>query len=391
MRVITRHNDLDLRVPIKSWCMQPEATALDQAANLANLPFAVSHVALMPDTHMGYGMPIGGVIALDGVVIPNAVGVDIGCGMLACSLNIRGESVDDAQLRTIMGKIRERIPVGFAQRSTAITHWSPGEVLAFDSVVGARWVAAALQLGTLGGGNHFIEIQKDENDNLWFMIHSGSRNLGKKVADFYNELAMDLNKDYYSSVPAAHQLAFLPERSDEAKHYICEMNACLAFAQLNREVMASLVEAVFFEVVFARVARTINIHHNYAALERHFGRNVWVHRKGATSAKDGELGIIPGSQGTASYIVRGKGARDSFTSCSHGAGRKMGRKEAQRSLNLADEQAKLAAAGVVHSVRNVSDLDEAPGAYKDIETVMMEQEDLVEIVHTLRPIAVIKG
>jgi len=263
--------------------------------------------------------------------------------------------------------------------------------------------------GLSNKSNHFIEIQKDEDNYIWAMIHSGSRNLGKKVADHYNNIAKELNHKWYSSVPKKYDLAFLPLDSQEGQDYLNEMQYCADFAFANRSVMMRRVLRTFQSVLDVKLlcfnsdelekpgpdyidtAEPINIAHNYASLENHYGKNVVVHRKGATLAREGTIGIIPGSQGTASYIVRGLGNPESFNSCSHGAGRKMGRKQAQRSLNLEAEQKRLDDKGIIHSIRNVKDLDEASGAYKDIDVVMEEQKDLVEIVTKLEPIAVIKG
>ena len=227
------------------------------------------------------------------------------------------------------------------------------------------------------------------------MIHSGSRNLGKQVADHYNKIAVAINRSHYSSVPKAWDLAFLPDDgySEACRLYIIEMMYCLKYAKANRACMLDVIQRVLVDAMGQSIIfqDTIDIHHNYVELENHFGQNVWVHRKGATRAREGELGIIPGSQGTASYIVMGKGNPDSFHSCSHGAGRKMGRKEARRSLDLEAEKRRLDDKGIVHAIRGTDDLDEAAGAYKDIEVVMQEQGDLVDIVMRLEPIAVIKG
>lgn len=373
------------RVPIKMWLDDAEDTALQQAVNLSKLPFAYHHVALMPDCHMGYGMPIGGVLATRGVVVPNAVGVDIGCGMCAVKTNLSDISTDD--LKKAMGVIRQTVPVGFSKHQTPrdqsvmpIDH-SPG------SVVAREYANAKLSIGTLGGGNHFIEIQKDAMGGLWVMIHSGSRNLGKQVADHYNKLAVAINERWFSTVPKDWELAFLPLDSDEGQAYIHEMAYCVEFALANRTQMMDRV----LEALGATSGEFINIAHNYAAMENHFGANVMVHRKGATLASEKTVGIIPGSQGTKSYIVRGKGSAESFNSCSHGAGRKLGRKAAQRELTVDGEVAKLNAQGIIHSIRNEKDLDEAPGAYKDIQAVMANQTDLVEILVELTPLAVVKG
>ena len=258
------------------------------------------------------------------------------------------------------------------------------------------------QLGTLGGGNHFIELQKDEDGNLWVMIHSGSRNLGKQVADHYNKIAIDLNEKYFSEVPKEWQLAFLPIDTAEAQMYFNEMIYCLKFAYANRKKMMNEILDIIRDVMIDcqggnfdgmefSVSGIINIHHNYASLENHFGQNVWVHRKGATSAKKGEIGIIPGSQGTKSYIVEGLGNPESFTSCSHGSGRAMSRSSAIKNLDFEKEKKILDDQGILHGIRNRDDLDEASGSYKDIEIVMDSQKDLVKIVHTLRPLAVVKG
>jgi len=241
------------------------------------------------------------------------------------------------------------------------------------------------QLGTLGGGNHFIEIQKGSDGHIWVMIHSGSRNLGYKVANQYNEEANELNEKWHTSVPKEHQLAFLPVDSQLGKEYMTEMNYCVDFALANRKLMMDRILDIFG----VEHDPMINIAHNYASLENHFGKNVFIHRKGATLAREGTVGIIPGSMGTKSYIVEGLGNKESFESCSHGAGRKMGRGEAIRSLNLEEEQAKME--GVLGKPRTQQDLEEAPGAYKDIDVVMDNQKDLVKILVELRPLGVIKG
>ena len=223
------------------------------------------------------------------------------------------------------------------------------------------------------------------------MIHSGSRNLGKQVADFYNKAAVFYNEKWHSKVPKEYQLAFLPIEEDAAKRYMAEMQYCVDFALSNREHMLSAIKGIITQVTGATYYEAINIAHNYAAWENHFGQNVLVHRKGATRARSNEVGIIPGSQGTSSYIVRGLGNQDSFMSCSHGAGRRMGRKDATRRLNLDEEIKRLDDQGIIHGIRNVADLDEAAGAYKDIDVVMENQKELVETVTKLRPLAVIKG
>lgn len=387
--------------PIKLWLDDIEDGALAQAKNLANLPFIFRHIALMPDAHQGYGMPIGGVMATQDVVVPNAVGVDIGCGM--CALKTSIPTLDQETLKKIMGGskgykggIRSAVPVGFSHHSKKQDEaLMPHGVDFNDSklpIVKREYYSALQQLGTLGGGNHFIEIQQGNDGFVWLMIHSGSRNIGFKVAHYYNEVAIALNEQWLSSVPKNWQLAFLPLDTKEGQDYLEEMQYCVDFALASRGLMMELVKHTITDVVGdVSFGEIINIAHNYAAMEHHFRANVMVHRKGATKAYPGQLGIIPGSQGTASYIVRGKGEPESFMSCSHGAGRKMGRKQAQRELSLDVEIARLDSLGVIHGIRNIQDLDEAAGAYKDISTVMENQADLVDIAVELRPLAVIKG
>lgn len=388
-----------LPIPIKSWVSDLEDEALKQATNLAYLPFAEHHIALMPDAHMGYGMPIGGVLAARGVVVPNAVGVDIGCGMTAVKLPLK-EKPSEKELKVIMHCIRVDVPLGYAK------HKGPkplsempenGDSYAGEErpIVSREMNNARKSMGTLGGGNHFIEIQEDVvNGDIWAMVHCGSRNLGKQVADHYNKLAQEINGRYYSVVEQKTQLAFFPMASKEAQDYLREMHYCVEFAKLNRKtIMERVVEAFYISLYMKEQDHheMIDCCHNYVQIENHFGKNLMVHRKGATSAREGEMGIIPGSQGTASYIVKGKGNPDSFNSCSHGAGRCMGRKQAKKELDLEDEIKKLDDLGIIHSVRQTKDLDEAPGAYKDIEEVMANQTDLVEVVAKLRPLAVVKG
>ncbi len=379
-------------LPIKMWLDDMEEGALAQAKNLANLPFAFKHVAIMPDSHRGYGMPIGGVLATRKVIVPNAVGVDIGCGMCAVQTNAR--EMEETHARHIVEKIKRSVPLGFEwhEKPRDESAMPERESPELTPIVHQQYGKARRQVGTLGGGNHFIEIQRGSDGFIWIMIHSGSRNLGKRVADHYNRLAVQLNERWCSSVPKKHQLAFLPIEAPEAKQYRREMEYCVQFALANRQLMMETVQEAFREIVRdVEYQPMINIAHNYAAMENHFSRNVMVHRKGATRAREGQLGIIPGSQGTKSYIVKGKGNRDSFESCSHGAGRKLGRKQAIRELDLDAEKTRLDRKGIIHSIAEAKDLDEAPGAYKDIDVVMENQKDLVEIVVELEPLAVIKG
>ncbi len=379
--------------PIKAWIDNIEAGALAQAQNLANLPFIHRHVALMPDTHQGYGMPIGGVIATTDMVIPNAVGVDIGCGMGAVQTSL--SEITPEKLRQTMAVVRKKIPLGFKHhrrpQDERLMPKSPVPVSQLP-VISEEYRNALYQLGTLGGGNHFIEIQKGNDGHIWLMVHSGSRNLGYKVANYFNRLAARLNLEQGSRVPPNWQLAYLAVDSPMGRSYMQAMQYCVEFAYANRDLMMTRLKESLQEVIGpVTFAPMINIAHNYAALEEHYGKKVIVHRKGATRALAGEIGIIPGSQGTPSYLVRGLGNPESFHSCSHGAGRKMGRKQAQRQLNLEEEKKRLDEQGIIHAIRSRGDLDEAAGAYKEIDRVISDQLDLVEVLVELHPLAVIKG
>lgn len=378
------------KFPIKMWLDNIETGALEQAKNLANLPFIFKHVAIMPDCHQGYGMPIGGVLATNGVIIPNAVGVDIGCGLCATKTTLR--ELSEETLKKIMGIIRTRIPVGFEHNKEAQNiYYMPTEEHPLGIISKVEYNSSLYQIGTLGGGNHFIEIQKDQDEFIWIMIHSGSRNIGYKVAQHYNKLAQKLNEKWHVKVPKEHDLAFLPIEAREAKEYLTDMKYCVEFAYSNRKLMMDRICEIISGVTKCNFDSSVNIAHNYAQFEEHFGKNVIVHRKGATLAREDAIGIIPGSQGSKSYIVKGKGNLDSFKSCSHGAGRRMSRKAAREKLNLEEEKLKLDNLGIIHAIRNISDLDEASSAYKDIDEVMKSQEDLVEILTELKPLAVIKG
>jgi len=368
-------------VPIKVWAEGIEEGALQQARNLAHLPSVFKWVSLMPDCHVGYGMPIGGVLATQDLIIPNAVGVDIGCGMAAVTFDTTPPPI--AELKEIMGQVRRSVPVGFSHQQD-VQDWYGFDVAPDLPVIQQELSSARKQLGTLGGGNHFIEFQVDEAGKFGVMIHSGSRNFGLKVANTYHKVATAMCEKWHVVLPDK-ELAYLPIDSQEGRDYFAAMQYCLAFAQANR---AHMMQAVL-GILGLTPTTEVNIHHNYAAIEHHFGKDVWVHRKGATRARSGEQGIIPGSMGTASYIVEGLGCAESFQSCSHGAGRRMGRKQAERTLDLEAEQTKMGT--VVHGLRNKSDLDEAPGAYKDIDMVMAAQQDLVKIISKRLPLGSIKG
>lgn len=377
-------------IPIKLWLDDIDPAALSQAKNLANLPFAFRHIPIMPDSHVGYGMPIGSILATKDAVVPNAVGVDIGCGM--CALKTSIEDIEVAQLKEILSKARNLIPVGFSWHADPQDETRMPEGFEDLKIVSREYQKARKQLGTLGGGNHFIEIQKGDDGYIWIMIHSGSRNLGLNVANWYNRAAVKLNERYHSVVEKKQELAFLPIETTEAKDYLREMKYCVEFALANRKLMMHrMVDAINEVVGTFDTDDIINESHNFADWENHYNTNVLVHRKGATRAYEDELGMIPGSQGTSSYIVKGKGNQESFKSCSHGAGRKLGRHQARKVLDLEKEIAKLQKKGVVHAIRNIKDLDEAPGSYKDIDTVMENQKDLVNIVVKLEPLGVIKG
>lgn len=393
MKVITK----SCGVPVKMWADEIEEAALDQAITLSNLPFVFRHVALMPDCHLGFGMPIGGVLATKGVVIPNAVGVDIGCGMGALKTSLKVEELSKEALQEMITQLKKVIPVGFNHQSVR-QQWVGFDTLSAAStlpIIEEEMENARFSLGTLGGGNHFLEFQKGSDGYVWVMIHSGSRNLGYKIAKYYNAVAQKMCDEWYSDIPKSKGedgLAFLPIGSVAGKAYINAMNYALEFAKANRAAMFDRVREVFSkQFPDVQYDELINIHHNFAAIENHFGRDVVVHRKGATKADKGRIGIIPGSQGTASYIVEGLGNKESFCSCSHGAGRKMSRTQAIKDLNLEKEIEILNAKGVIHGITQQSDLDEASSAYKDIDLVMEQQKDLVKIKVKLEPLAVMKG
>lgn len=381
--------------PVKIWTNNVEETAMQQIENLTTLPFLYHHLAIMPDVHAGKGMPIGGVLACEDAVVPNAVGVDIGCGMCAVKTNWKVSNIDQDVLRKqIMRGIRKRIPLGrdhHKQRQDE-KYLPQGYDIESMEIVKRRIQAITYEVGTLGGGNHFIELQKDGDDNLWIMIHSGSRNLGKQVGDYYNERAAVLNQRWHSVVNPDIHLPFLPKRTAEFDAYWREMEYCVDFALCNRRLMMERIQEVLADALPGiEFEPMINIAHNYAAWEEHFGKYVIVHRKGATLATKGTVGIIPGSQGSASYIVEGLGNPESFCSCSHGAGRKMSRTAAIKELDLQEELTWLNAMGIVHAIRHQEDMQEASGAYKDIEEVIANESDLVRIKTRLMPIAVIKG
>ncbi|MBE6393450.1 MAG: RtcB family protein [Lentisphaerae bacterium] len=391
-----------LPLHIKSWCREIEEAAMAQAENLARHPALRHHVALMPDCHCGIGMPIGGVIAAKDAVIPAAVGVDIGCGMIAVETDIPAEKLGDMRFRrAIHTRIKELIPTGEGKYHKDSQDWEGFEAYLDSPSANPQFVTSLDRhnLGTLGGGNHFIEIQKSNKGFVWIMIHSGSRNLGKRIEEVYQEKALQLCERFYTPLPC-RDLAFLPIQDEAGHNYFRDMNFALKYAFENRQRMMAKCQEVITEFIpEVNFLREINIHHNYAAFEEHFGETLCIHRKGATSAKLDETGIIPGSMGTASYIVRGLGNPASFTSCSHGAGRRMSRTVACNTLTVSecDEAMKGIVCDRWHPVtrygkgKKVPDLSEAPQAYKDIEDVIASESDLVEVQVRLTPLAVIKG
>ncbi|MEN6350871.1 MAG: RtcB family protein [Syntrophomonas sp.] len=414
-----RPNNEGHKRPIKVWLKdagQLDDNCLEQALNLADLPFIHKWVALMPDTHMGYGMPIGGVISTRGVIIPNAVGVDIGCGMAFLRTNIPVELIRQCTTsqgpltRVICNSILRDIPVGFShhkepQKSAYLDNIMAsgsdfvGEMDKYPELAGFCFPSAFKQLGTLGGGNHFIELQEDEEGRLCVMLHSGSRNVGKQVCDYFNKLARSLNERWQTRVPPEYKLAFLPVDDATGQSYLRWMEMALAFARENRQTMKDKVKSILFYLVNKhtgfddiQVDMEINAHHNYAARENHYGENVWVHRKGAIRVRKDELGIVPGAMGRSSYIVKGLGNPESFYSCSHGAGRKMGRKKALATYTSQEVLQELASQEVILATRSTKDIaDESPFVYKDIDDVIAQESDLAVPVLKLQTVAVIKG
>jgi tRNA-splicing ligase RtcB len=393
-------------VPIKAWTrgVPIEEAAARQLANVARLPFIHRWVAAMPDVHWGIGATVGSVIPTVGAIIPAAVGVDIGCGMMAVETTLTANDLPDS-LREVRAAIEAAVPHGRTPRGRDKGSWGtppPPAVLAwaglkpgFDAIV-ARHPAVGhsnhqTHLGTLGTGNHFIEVCLDEGDRVWFLLHSGSRGVGNRIGSYFIELAKKDMRKWMVNLPDA-DLAYLPEGTDHFDEYVEAVEWAQAFALTNRRLMMDAIIAAVGSVPgippFTAGAEAVNCHHNYVAREHHYGKDVLLTRKGAVRAREGDLGIIPGSMGARSYIVRGKGNPESFHSCSHGAGRAMSRAEAKRRFTVADHAQ--ATAGIeCRKDRDV--IDETPGAYKSIDAVMEAQKDLVEIVHTLRQVVCVKG
>lgn len=384
--------------PIKIWTTDVEAQALTQLKNLARLPFIHANgVAAMPDVHAGKGSTVGTVIATDKAIIPAAIGVDIGCGMNAIRLSLKASDLPD-NLKDIRSQIERDVPTGFGQHGennysfdfrglTSLLVKSPG--------IGKNDLTRAVdkasrQLGSLGAGNHFIELCIDENQDVWVMLHSGSRGIGNMIGTYFIEKAKRRMEQYFISLPDG-DLAYLPEDTDDFNDYVEAVQWAQNYALGNRKVMMETVVAALrrhIKVEFTITQEAINCHHNYVEKENHFGRNLWVTRKGAIRAREGDLGIIPGSMGQKSFIVRGKGNLESYCSCSHGAGRKMSRTQARKTFTVDDLKAQTEG---VECRKDSAVLDEIPASYKDIDEVMANQQDLVEVLHVLKQCLCIKG
>ncbi len=387
-------------VPVKIFTDDIEPEARAQLENIARLPFIHGHVAAMPDVHFGIGATVGSVIPARGAIIPAAVGVDIGCGMNAMRLSLRAEQLPDSLLPARRA-IERAIPVGFAQHRSDQARASTVDSLRkgiariaerhpkLNVQRGRPYRTWVRQLGTLGGGNHFIELCLDENDAVWVMLHSGSRGIGNQIGRYFIALAKERMRERLGELPDA-DLAWFDEGTPEFEDYVHAVHWAQDYALWNRrEMMRLLVDALARVLPPFEVTReAVDCHHNYVAVEHHRGAEVYLTRKGAISAREGELGIIPGSMGAKSYIVRGKGNPESFCSCSHGAGRRMSRSQARKRFDRVDLARQTDG---VECRKDKGVIDEIPGAYKDIDRVMENQEDLVEIVHALKQVVCVKG
>lgn len=382
--------------PIKVWIEDMwsnlEPQALEQAKKVSRLPFIHKHVALMPDAHMGKGACVGSVIASDGAVVPALVGVDIGCGMFAAKTNLNANDMPDS-LRELRLAIESVVPVGHLSHKTGKnfekSKMDPNDLTVYDQLDKRIKDRLTTQIGTLGGGNHFIEICLDQNEDVWVMMHSGSRNIGKEVAERHINKAQGIMKQLFINLED-RDLAYFAQGTTEYQSYLNDVMWCQEYALKNRQAMFDntfeVMKKVFPQLKI--VGDVTSCHHNYISLENHYGKNVIVTRKGAIRAREGDLGIIPGSMGTKSYIVKGLGNKESFCSCSHGAGRVMSRSEAKRVFSIEDLKAQTEG---VECRKDAGAIDEIPGAYKDIDTVMENQKDLVEVLYTLKQIMCIKG
>ena len=390
---------------VKSWTrgVPFEDEARLQLRNIAELPFIHQWVAAMPDVHLGKGATIGSVIPTLGAIIPAAVGVDIGCGMMAVQTSLRAEQLPDT-LSPVRAAIEKAVPHGRTPGRRDEGAWGnpPSDVdrewarlkPGFDTVCEQHPKIAKSNnrhhLSTLGTGNHFIELCLDERDQVWVMLHSGSRGVGNRIGTYFIDLAKKDMQRWFINLPD-QDLAYLPEGTEHFQEYVHAVDWAQDYARTNRELMMQRVLRALSEslgIVLQSEAEAVNCHHNYVQKEYHYGRKVWLTRKGAVSARSGELGIIPGSMGTCSYIVRGRGNPESFQSCSHGAGRAMSRAEARRRFSVEDHAQ---ATTGVECRKDVSVIDETPAAYKSIDTVMEAQKDLVEIIHRLKQVVCVKG
>lgn len=388
----------ELPIPIKTWLPPEEidSGAMQQLVNVANHPEIGHHIAVMPDCHVGYGVPIGCVAPTIDAVIPNAVGVDIGCGLHAIQTGITydPDKMDQRFWRDWAGQAAREVPTGFSSHKKAQKLGPLDRKLRAPGIQKLLTEKAALQLGTLGGGNHFLEAQVDQSNGIWLMVHSGSRHTGLRIANHYNQKAIESTER--RGLAIRKDLASLPLDDPIGQDYMEDMTWASDFALASRELMGRMLVESLHRVMERRQLdvgrsgdqRIVNIHHNFARLEEHFGLPMMIHRKGATSALKGEYGVIPGSMGTNSYIVRGLGHPESFSSCSHGAGRVMGRTAAKKAITSDVFAASLAG---THSRASMSYVDEAPGAYKDIDVVIERQADLIEVMHTLQPVMTVKG
>ena len=396
----------DGRVPIKAWTrgVPLEESALRQLRNVAAMPFIHPWVAVMPDVHWGIGATVGSVIPTVGAVIPAAVGVDIGCGMMAVQTTLTANDLPES-LREVRAAIEQAVPHGISFRGRDKGSWGVAPAPAEDAWAGLKPRFDAIvakhptirqsnnlkQLGTLGTGNHFIEVCLDEADRLWLMLHSGSRGVGNKIGTYFIELAKKDMRQWLVNLPDK-DLAYFSEGTEHFAEYVEAVEWAQDFAMTNRRLMMAAVMRAMRSAPgippFEAGTVAVNCHHNYVARERHYERDVLVTRKGAVRARAGDLGIIPGSMGARSYIVRGRGNPEAFDSCSHGAGRAMSRAEAKRRFTLADHAA--ATAGI-ECRKDADVIDETPAAYKSIDAVMEAQRDLVEVLHTLRQVVCVKG
>lgn len=394
-------------VPIYGWTdgVPVEDEAMKQLHNIASMPFIHKHIAVMPDVHWGMGATVGSVIPALNVIIPAAVGVDIGCGMMAVRTNLTANDMPDS-LSEIRSLIEAAVPHGRTNNGDENDRGAFGtaQQLPEEMEHTLAWIigkhpkltrpsrSAWHHIGTLGTGNHFIELCLDQHNDLWVMLHSGSRGIGNAIGRYFIEKAKEEMRRFHINLPD-QDLAYIPEGSMYFNDYMKALHWAQEFARLNRERMMKATMTVlnnYFKrkITDADSEMAVNCHHNYVSREKHFGKEVLLTRKGAVSAKKGELGIIPGSMGAKSFIVRGKGNRESFCSCSHGAGRKMSRTEAGRRFTIEDH---IKATEGVECRKDIEVIDETPGAYKDIDAVMNAQQDLVEIVHTLKQIICVKG